>query len=43
VQLKADGAADARLSSFISKYAQGGQAPEIGAPCTGGIGTPISR
>ena len=43
VQLKADGAADARLSPFIAKYAQGAQAPERGAPCTGGIGTPISR
>lgn len=42
VQLKADGAADARLSQFIAKYAQGPQAPEPGAPCTGGIGTPVS-
>ena len=43
VQLKADGTADPRLSLFVAKYAQGAQAPELGAPCTGGIGTPVSR
>lgn len=43
VQMKADGAADARLSQFVAKYAQGPQTPEPGAPCTGGIGTPSSR
>jgi hypothetical protein len=43
VQLKADGVADLRLPQFIAKYAQGPQTPELGAPCTGGIGTPSSR
>lgn len=43
VQMKADGAADVRLSQFVAKYIQGPQTPEPGAPCTGGIGTPSSR
>ena len=43
VQLKVDSASDSRLAQFIAKYAQGPQTPEPGAPCTGGVGTPISR
>jgi hypothetical protein len=43
VQLKVDGASDARLQPFITKYMQGSQTPELGAPCTGGVGTPSSR
>lgn len=43
VQLKVDNASDSPLAQFIAKYAQGPQTPEPGAPCTGGVGTPISR
>ena len=43
VQLTAESVADARLPQFIATYAQGPQTPELGAPCTGGIGTPSSR
>lgn len=43
VQLKAAGASDPRLAQFIAKYSQGLQAPEPGATCTGGVGTPGSR
>ena len=43
VQLKADGASDTRLQAFVTKYMQGPLTPELGAPCTGGIGTPSSR
>jgi len=41
VQLKADSAADPRLTEFITRYHQGPQTPEPGAPCTGGVGTPV--
>ena len=38
VQLAVDDAADPRLERFLTRYAQGEQAPEPGAPCTGGSG-----
>ena len=38
VQLAVDNAADPRLERFLTRYAQGEQAPEPGAPCTGGSG-----
>ena len=41
VQLKVDGADDPRLSTFLSRYMQGPQTPELGAPCTGGVGAPV--
>lgn len=41
-QLVLTGAADKRLPAFIQRYKQGPQAPEPGAVCTGGIGTPSS-
>jgi hypothetical protein len=41
VQMKVDNASDSRLSSFISRYANGTQTPEKGALCSGGMGTPI--
>lgn len=41
VQLRLTGAADERLDAFITKYRQGSQAPEPGAPCDGGTGTPL--
>lgn len=39
-QLAMDGAGDSRLDAFLKSYVQGPQAPEPGAVCTGGIGTP---
>ena len=39
VQLEPDSVSDGRLEEFISRYRGGG--PEPGAPCTGGLGTPI--
>lgn len=38
VQLPLEGPADERLADFVTKYAQGPQTPEPGAPCTGGFG-----
>lgn len=43
IQLKLTGVNDSRLPSFIEKYEQGPQAPEPGAPCSGGTGTPIGH
>jgi hypothetical protein len=40
-QLKLDSASDPRLASFISTYRLGPQTPELGAACTGGVGTPL--
>jgi hypothetical protein len=39
-QLKLTSARDPRLEAFVKKYKQGSQTPELGAPCTGGTGTP---
>ncbi len=39
-QLRLDSASDPRLSKFIAKYKQSAKAPEPGASCVGGIGTP---
>jgi hypothetical protein len=36
-QLAVDSASDARMEQFLSKYVQGEQTPEPGAPCTGGV------
>ncbi|QXQ10952.1 DUF3105 domain-containing protein [Paeniglutamicibacter sp. Y32M11] len=36
-QLSVDAVDDPRISTFITKYRQGPQTPEPGAPCTGGI------
>lgn len=38
VQLELDDAGDERLRTFLTKYLQGPQTPEPGAPCTGGLG-----
>jgi uncharacterized protein DUF3105 len=40
-QLTVTDASDARLASFVREFAQSPQAPEPGAPCTNGTGTPI--
>jgi hypothetical protein len=37
-QLSVDSPDDPRIKTFITKYRQGAQTPEPGAPCTGGIG-----
>ena len=37
-QLAVTSASDPRIAAFIQKYEQGGEAPEIGAPCSGGYG-----
>jgi len=34
-QLEVPEAGDARLKQFLQKYEQGGEAPEVGAPCVG--------
>jgi Protein of unknown function (DUF3105) len=39
-QLKLDSAEDPRLNQFIRYYKQGPTAPETGAPCSGGVGSP---
>jgi len=41
-QLSLTGAADKRLPAFTAKYRQSPQAPEPGASCTDGTGTPTS-
>ncbi len=41
-QIQLTGADDPRLAAFITKYKQSSDAPEPGAPCTGGTGTPTS-
>ncbi|MCL4294533.1 MAG: DUF3105 domain-containing protein [Anaerolineae bacterium] len=41
VQLKVDSAADPQLSAFLTRYMQGPQTPELGAPCSSGVGTPV--
>jgi hypothetical protein len=41
-QLRLASATDPRLGRFITAYAQGPQAPEPGAACSGGAGTPAS-
>ena len=39
-QVELDGVNDPRLQAFVDKFWQGGDAPEAGAPCTGGIDAP---
>lgn len=41
VQLKVDSAADPQLAAFLTRYMQGPQTPELGAPCSSGVGTPV--
>jgi hypothetical protein len=41
-QIQLTGVDDPRLAAFISKYKQSSDAPEPGAPCTGGVGTPAA-
>ena len=39
IQLEPDSVSDERIDEFIDRYRGGG--PEPGAPCTGGLGSPI--
>ena len=39
-QLLLDAADDARIEQFVRAFQRGSQAPEAGAPCSGGIGQP---
>jgi len=41
VQLELDDAQDGRVIEFLDRYIQGPTMPERGAPCDGGLGTPI--
>ena len=43
VRVGVDSADDARLPKFIQKYMNGPQTPELGAACTGAIGSPIDK
>ena len=43
VQMKVDSASDPRLRSFVAKYEESSEAPEPGASCRRGIGSPIER
>ena len=40
LQLQANSATDPAIAAFVKMYAGGPQAPEPGAPCSGGFGTP---
>jgi len=43
-QLKVTSPADPRLQQFVNKFrASSAYTPEYGAPCTGGLGTPLRR
>jgi hypothetical protein len=41
IQLEVDSVDDSRIGSFIDRYQQGPQTPELGATCQNGIGSPI--
>ena len=41
VQMRVDSVGDPRLGAFLSRYVNGLQTPEPGAPCSGGEGKPI--
>jgi hypothetical protein len=41
LRLAVDDATDPRLGEFVARYANGPQTPESGAPCRGGLGTPL--
>lgn len=42
IQLEVDSANDSRIATFIERYQQGPQTPELGASCQNGTGSPIS-
>lgn len=42
IQLEVDSADDSRIATFIERYQQGPQTPELGATCQNGVGSPIA-
>lgn len=42
IQLEVDSADDNRIATFLDRYVQGPQTPELGATCSNGNGTPMS-
>jgi hypothetical protein len=42
MQMAVESLPDDRINQFIRRYRQGSQTPEPGAPCTGGVGTPLN-
>lgn len=42
IQLEVDSADDGRIGTFLDRYVQGPQTPEIGATCSNGTGTPLT-
>lgn len=42
IQLEVDSVDDSRIESFIARYQQGPQTPELGATCQNGTGSPIN-
>lgn len=42
VQLEVDSISDSRIDEFITRYRLGPTTPELGASCSGGVGTPLS-
>jgi len=42
IQLEVDSADDNRITTFLDRYVQGPQTPEIGATCSDGNGTPLA-
>ena len=43
VRVGVDSADDPRLAKFITQYMNGKQTPELGAPCSGALGSPIEQ
>jgi hypothetical protein len=41
IQLEVDDVNDSRIATFIERYQQGPQTPELGATCADGTGSPI--
>jgi hypothetical protein len=42
IQLEVDSVDDSRIETFIDRYQQGPQTPELGATCQNGTGSPIN-
>jgi hypothetical protein len=42
IQLEVDSADDGRVTTFLDRYVQGPQTPELGATCSDGTGAPLN-
>ena len=42
IQLEVDSVDDSRIGTFVDRYQQGPQTPELGATCQNGVGSPIN-